>query len=234
MSEMKSVSQNEATKPAQGSGIARRRLLRAGLAATPVILAVSGRSAMATSSTTPVGLSPLAWASVAPNGTYVGSSHTVNGNPLGKSPGFWTPNTSRNARTFQSPKWPVAPFDSVMTKVRSGNDYVYMSKSWDTYPFDSFKGVVSTDGGFANGVKFNSVFASTDSRSFSRILLDDSASNGVNWHFCAAYLNVMAFPGSYAITLSELTSLYSTRQLVPGGSALTDGQIKAFLDQTWN
>ncbi len=234
MNEMKSGSQNEASKPTQGSGIARRRLLRAGLAATPVILAVSGRSAMATSSTTPVGLSPMAWASVAPNGTYVGSSHTVNGNPLGRSPGFWTPNTSGSALTFQSPKWPVAPFDAVMTKVGNGNSSAYVSKSWNSYPFDSFKGVASTDAGFANGAKFSSVFASSDTRSFSRILLDESASGNINWHFCAAYLNVMAFPGSYAITLSELTSLYSSRQLVPGGSTLTDGQIKAFLDQTWN
>lgn len=233
MNKMKSGPQETVAKPVQGGGIARRRLLRAGMAAAPVILAVSGRSAMATSSTTPVGLSPMAWASVAPNGTYIGSSHTVGTNPLGKSPGFWTPNTGGNAATFQAPKWPVAPFDAVQTKIRSGSSYVYVSKSWDNYDFAAFKGVASDDSGFANGVKFNSVFAGGDSRSFSRILLDESASGNVNWHFCAAYLNVMAFPGSYAITLAELKNLYSTGKLVPGGVTLTNSQIKAFLDQTW-
>lgn len=229
MNKMKSGPQEIVVKPVQSGGIARRRLLRAGMAAAPVILAVSGRSAMATSSTTPVGLSPMAWASVAPNGTYIGASHTVGTNPLGKSPGFWTPNTGGSAKTFQAPKWPIAPFDEVQTLVNKH----YQTKSWTNYDYLEFKGVSSTDSGFSDGAKFNSVFAGGDSRSFSRILLDESASGNVNWHFCAAYLNVMAFPGSYAITLAELKNLYSTGKLVPGGVTLTNSQIKAFLDQTW-
>lgn len=241
MNEKKSVPQETVAKPTQGSGIARRRLLRAGVAAAPLMLAVSGRSAMAASTDMPVGLSPMAWASVAPNGTFIGSSHTVTGNPLGKSPGFWTPNTNKNnpnekgngsgnAQTFQAPKWPVAPFDSVMSKT-SGD---LKSKPWNNgEDFLSFRGVDSADIGFANGAKFNSVFAGGDSRSFSRILIDESAAGNVVWHFSAAYLNVLAFPGTYAITLSELQSLYSDRRLVPGGATLSDSQIKAFLDQTW-
>lgn len=81
---------NEAdSTAAPASGIARRRLLRAGMAAAPLMLTLSGRSAMATDTGTPVGLSPMAWASVAPNGTYVAVSHTVGTHPLGKSPDVW-------------------------------------------------------------------------------------------------------------------------------------------------
>lgn len=233
MNETKSVPQETVAKPTQGGAIARRRLLRAGVAAAPLMLAVSGRSAMAASTDMPVGLSPMAWASVAPNGTYVGTSHTVTGNPLGLSPGFWTPNTGGNAQTFQAPKWPVAPFDAVNTQMGNGNSRALVSKTWTGYGFLEFSGVAKDDPGFANGAKFNSVFAGGDSRSFSRILLDESAAGNVAWHFSAAYLNVLAFPGTYAITLAELQSLYSERKLVPGGSSLSDSQIKAFLDQTW-
>lgn len=73
---------------AQPTGIARRRLLRAGLAAGPVVLAVSGRSAMA--GTCAKGLSPLAWNSLAPTGADCQlTSHTVKTNSLGKSPAGW-------------------------------------------------------------------------------------------------------------------------------------------------
>lgn len=230
MNEMKSVLQETVAKPTQGSGIARRRLLRAGMAAAPLALTLSGRSAMAANNTdVPKGLSPMAWASVAPNGTIVGSSHTVTGHPLGMSPGFWKPNA--NGKTFPStPQWPVAPFDSVSTKIGNGSNAIHEPKAWGSYPFDEFKDVASDDPGFANGTKFNSVFVGGDSRSFSRILLDTT---DVNRHFCAAYLNVMSMNGSYAITLEELTSLYATRKLVPGGVALNNSEIKDFLKQTW-
>ena len=221
----------EAT-PVQG-GIARRRLLRAGLAAAPVALAVSGRSAMAGTSCGSVkGLSPLAWASMAPNGTCVDSSHTINSNPLGKSPGYWTPNAS--GQTFQQPyRWPVAPFDEVSTQVGNGSNAVYETKNWDSYLYTNFKGVAANDAGFANGAKFNAVFGGSEGRSFSRILLDESANGNVVWHFSAAYLNCLAMSGQYAMTDRELIYLYNNRRLVPGGVLLSDSEIKTFLDQTW-
>ena len=221
----------EAT-PVQG-GIARRRLLRAGLAAAPVALAVSGRSAMAGTSCGSVkGLSPLAWASMAPNGTCVDSSHTINGNPLGKSPGYWTPNAS--GQTFQPPyPWPVAPFDKVRTQVGNGSDAVYETKYWNPDIYTDFKGVAANDAGFANGAKFNAVFGGSEGRSFSRILLDESANGNVVWHFSAAYLNCLAMSGQYAMTDRELIYLYNNRRLVPGGVLLSDSEIKTFLDQTW-
>jgi hypothetical protein len=53
-------------------------------------------------------------------------------------------------------------------------------------------------------------------------------------HFCAAYLNAAAMPaGTYPVTVNEVLSIAATGRLVPGGKQLTDGQIKAFLAQTW-
>lgn len=218
--------------PVQG-GIARRRLLRAGLAAAPLALAVSGRSAMAGTACGDVkGLSPLAWASMAPKGQCVGTSHTITGNALGRSPGFWTPNT--NGQTFQPPyQWPVSPFDKVSTQVGTGNNPPYATKSWGSIPYTDFKGVAKTDAGFANGTKFNSVFGGSEGRSFSRVLLDESAAGNVVWHFSAAYLNCLVMNGGYAINLSELIYLYTNGKLVAGGVLLSVGDIKTFLDQTW-
>jgi hypothetical protein len=251
MNETQSETMREPVEHARPVGIARRRLLRAGLAATPVILAVSGRSAMA-ASCQQGGLSPLAWNSLAPDGTNcVAVSHTVTSNALGRSPGFWTPNANGHAQTFQAPKWPVPPFDKVETIVGTREvletDGVGPSrhtvlktevdrevKAWNSYDFLAFKGVSADDPGFDNGAKFSSVFGGGDSRSFSRILLEETGRHNVKWHFCAAYLNVMSMGGEYAITLSELQYLYTNKKLTPGGVTLTDGQIKAFLDQTWS
>lgn len=221
-------------EPAQLTGIARRRLLRAGLAAAPLALVVSGRSAMAgTTCNSVAGLSPLAWASMAPNGTCVGTSHTITGNPLGKSPGYWTPNA--NGKTFQPDyRWPVSPFDSVLTKVGNGSNATFQTKDWDSYTYTAFKGVLASDAGFARGAKFNAVFGGGEGRSFSRILLDESAAGNVVWHFSAAYLNCLVLNGQYAMTLDELKYLYTNRRLVPGGVILTDSEIRTFLDQTWD
>ena len=89
INETKVMSNEAESMAAPTSGIARRRLLRAGMTAAPLMLTLSGRSAMATNTGTPVGLSPMAWASVAPKGTYVAVSHTVGTHPLGKSPDTW-------------------------------------------------------------------------------------------------------------------------------------------------
>ncbi|PJC12362.1 MAG: hypothetical protein CO066_10755, partial [Comamonadaceae bacterium CG_4_9_14_0_8_um_filter_60_18] len=72
-----------------------------------------------------------------------------------------------------------------------------------------------------------------EGRSFSRILLDESANGNVVWHFSAAYLNCLAMSGQYAMTDRELIYLYNNRRLVPGGVLLSDSEIKTFLDQTW-
>lgn len=215
----------------------RRRLLRAGLSVAPVVLAVSGRSAMASGGPfnceTPAGLSPMAWASIAPNGVADCSvtSHAIGKNPLGKSPGYWKPNTGGNSPTFQPPyAWPVAPFDQVSTLLPNNNRGTV---AWQADRYLDFKGVASDDPGFANGAKFNSVFnvGITDpkNRSFSRILLDDSGS--VQWHLCAAYLNCLVMP-LYALTLPELLDL--SKGKIGSKTGVYDEEIKAFLNQTWN
>lgn len=220
MSEFKSESPQLQAEGAHKVGIGRRRLLRAGLAAAPVVLAVSGRSAMA--APCPVGLSPLTMASLDPDGDMdcIAASVAPVANTLGRSPGYWRPNP--NGQTFQPPyPWPISPFSK------------YNKQSWNPGAYLTYNSIPSDNKCWASGTKYNTVFTtSSDSRSFSRILLDDNGSTA--WHFCAAYLNALAMPGTYAMTVEEVLSLAATGLLAPGGTQLTDGQIKAFLSQTWN
>ncbi len=225
MTEIKSESPHVQAEGVQPSGIGRRRLLRAGLAATPVVLAVSGRSAMA--ATCPGGLSPLTMASLDPDGDGIciaSSHHTLVSNTLGKSPGYWKPNP--NGQTFQSPYvWPISPFDSI--KTTEGRTY-----HWNPDRCWTYKKIASDAAGWATGTKYNAIFTgSFETRSFSRLLLDTNGS--LEWHLCAAYLNAAAMPGTYAMTTAEVMFLAAQGRLVPGGKSLTDGQIKAFLLQTW-
>ncbi len=183
MNELKTGSQEQPTSATPGGHIARRRLLRAGMAAAPLMLAVSGRSAMATNTDTPVGLSPMAWNSVAPNGTFVAVSHTVGTHKLGESPDHW------------------------IDKAKSNSKYL-------------------------KGVRFKDIFGgSSDSKL--RDILRKPKDYDYELHFTAAYLNVQASGGNYAITLKELKDLYSDRTLVPKGNVLTKELVKAFLAQTW-
>lgn len=201
--------------------IGRRRLLRAGLAVTPVILAVSGRSAMAA---TCQGLSGPTLASLQlPNGECRDSSHQVFVSPLGLSPGYWKPNPL--GQTFQPPHaWCIAPFSRVTI-----NKKTY---SWSPSSYLTYKDIPSADPCWATGKKYNAIFTSSSvNRTFSRILLDNSGS--LEWHFCAAYLNAVAMPGAYALTVKEVLAAAATGCMVPGGKVLTDGQMKAFLSQTW-
>lgn len=202
--------------------IGRRRLLRAGLAATPVILAVSGRSAIAATCS---GLSGPTIASLSPdNGvTCNASSHSVSSNPLGLSPGFWKPNP--NGQTFQRPyAWSISPFNKVMLNGRW--------TSWNSSSYLTYKNISASDPCWATGQKYNAIFThSSNNRSFSRVLLDNNGS--LEWHFCAAYLNASAMRGVYALTVKEVLAAAATGCMVPGGRVLTDGQMKAFLTQTW-
>lgn len=224
MSDIKSESPHVLGKGSQHVGVGRRPLLRAGLVATPVVLAVSGRSAMA--AVCPTGLSPLTMASLDPNhtGECAASSHHVFTNTLGLSPGYWKPNC--NGQTFQPPHpWPISPFHLI--KTTDNKTYV-----WNRGNYLDYKNIAKDAAGWATGTKYNNIFTSSfSSRSFSRILLDDNGS--LEWHFCAAYLNAATMPGTYAMTVQEVLDVASTGCLVPGGSMLTDGQMKAFLSQTW-
>ena len=210
--------------PTHRAGVARRRLLRAGLAAAPVVLAVSGRSAMAAAC--PPTMSKPTQDSLDPQvtGNCIVSSHHPETTALaGFSPSYWKPNP--NGQTFQPPcPWPVSPFNWVTIQNKL--------EPWDSSKYLSYSGIPASDPCWETGTKFNTVFTkSFDGRSFSRIFLDDNGS--LNWYLCAAYLNAMAMYGAYAMTPNDVVELAMTGCLVPGGPVLTEGQLIAFLAQTW-
>lgn len=225
MSDIESESLGGQEQDAQSAGIGRRRLLRAGLAATPVVLTLSGRSAMAQTAGC-AGLSELTWRSICPDGQLIASSHqaSVHSSRLGRSPGYWKPNP--DGQTFQSPyPWPISPF----TTIKTTRDRTY---SWEPTNYLTYKKIAPDADGWATGTKYNTIFTtSSDQRSFSRILLDGNGT--LEWHLCAAYLNARALPGIYVMTPAEVIYLAAHGTVVPGGSSLTTGQMKAFIAQTW-
>ena len=238
------TSNRQDLEPEQNSEVAtgkthsptRRRLIQ-GASATPVLL-VSGRSALACNpDMDKCALSPMAWMSIHPKkkDQTVAVSHNVGCNFMGKSPGYWTPN--KTGKTFQGP-WPmgIKPFNqlkwheiqggsctSTVKTATWGGDYTVYS---DLPHNDCATG---KDAGWNSGDKLPFF---SDSRSISRILIEETASQNIKWHICAAYLNALTWP-EYALTPSEVEQLYLTRKLVPGGRTLYDSEIKAFLDQTW-
>lgn len=258
MSDIKSESPHLQAEGVQQGGIGRRRLLRAGLAAAPVVLAVSGRSAMAAECPTGLGLSLATMTSINPSGDGVNCiasshTHTASSSSLGKSPSYWKPNPK--GKTFQPPyPWPVAPFDTITTEEHKSHSVEQksdkterkanktegksdktetMTYRWNPGDYLYYKDIAKDADGWDTGAKYNHIFrGSSDSRSFSRILLDDNGS--LAWHFCAAYLNAAAMAaGTYVMTKEEVVLLADNGNLVRGGNPLTDWQIKAFLSQTW-
>lgn len=206
-------------------GVGRRRLLRAGLAAAPVVLTLSGRSAMA-ANCPPSPMSGPTQDSLDPNMTgncAVSSHHPETQTQPGLSPSAWQPKST--GQTFQPPyAWAVAPFGRVIVARKS--------YSWDPSQYLSYKNIGIHDPCWATGARFNAVFTSSfDKRSFSRILLDDPTS--LNGHLCAAYLNAKVMYGVYAMSVQEVLTIATTWRLVPDSQVLSEGQLKAFLAQTW-
>lgn len=241
-SENKITSQIEqATDKAEEPIQSNRRRFVARAAAAPVLLSVAGRSALATTNCqdVPKGLSPIAWLSVHPKqGTTTCVSHTVSGNPLGRSPGYWTPNKSGSC--FQGP-WPatVSPF-TICWRVKSKQgqnvqyEQVNWTGAWASYTDMLFYYPVNTqqDAGWNTGTHLP--WLDGGNRSLSKILIDENGgSAGILWHITAAYLNALTFPG-YALTTAEVQYLYENRRLVPGSYFMTDDEIRSFLSQTWN
>lgn len=202
------------------AGLARRRLLRAGLVAAPVVLAVSGRSAMATSFTNCAkGLSPMAWNSLTANSGQncpTNPSHAVNPNTPGLSPGYWKPNGANANNCTVAGNWPTACIPYVGYAPGSGNISV---------------GHAPSDAAFwATGTKFNAIFGGPDSRSVSQVLIDGNQSNA-NWHLSAAILNAYT-KLDYPLTVQEVKNLYAG-SLGVTGQTLTFTQIKSYLDTSW-
>lgn len=215
----------------------KRRKLVQGAVVAPVLL-ISGRSALATGGSG-CALSPMAWMSLHPKQNQNATlSHTVGCNTLGLSPGFWTPNKS--GKTFQAlpnggTPWASAGLQAFQKLVFKNKKGITVTKNWAAGSVLNYSGLPyndenNQDVGWNSGSKLP---FGNQSRSISRILIEDSASNGIWWHVCAAYLNAKSITG-YALTEDELRILATTGKLTNTGYVLSESEIKSFLDQTWN
>jgi hypothetical protein len=231
-SEMDAVSPVKAEGGVQQS---RRRLIQAGLAAAPVMLAVSGRSAMAggTPGTTAKCLSPMAWCSANPtSGQAVGSiSPKSMGNP-GCNPKQWKP--CETTQTFpNTPSWPSGckPFSTI--KYPGGKTSTnWVSGQCRTYSGLSHKITVNgqtQDPGWSTGT----VLSWLDSRSCSNILIDEADSDTLKAHTCAAYLNAKLAEDNgkrFPVSSADVKACYQERKL--GTRSVTDAQLLAYFKQT--
>ena len=223
----------------------RRRIVGSAVVA-PVVLALSGRSALATGTTyggdtggcksQPKGLSPLAWQSYNPKGGgTVCVSHTVGGRPLGCKPDGYKPKCGYGYTTFSTRCWPngTKPFDSckqVDYWGKCSTSTSWSPSSWSTYKDLAHKDESGNDAGWGTGTKCSWL----DSRSLSQILLEESPTSGgwLKYYICGAYLNALN-DSNYALTPTDCQRLYTTGQLTPDGPVLTSSECKAFLEQTW-
>lgn len=237
--------------PAEAGGSvsnSRRRIVTSAVSA-PVVLALSGRSALAGGSYgggtgggtggcngQPKGLSPLAWQSYNPKGGgTVCVSHTVGGRPLGCKPDGYKPKCGYGYTTFSTRCWPngTKPFETCK-KVdywgRCSTSTSWSSSSWSTYKDLPQKDDYGQDAGWSTGTKCSWL----DSRSLSQILLEESPTSAgwLKYYICGAYLNALYDP-NYALTPAECQRLYMTGQLTLDGPVLTSDECKAFLEQTW-
>ncbi len=198
----------------------RRRLVQAGLAAAPVVLALSGRSAMAgtTGGTTPTCLSPIAWVSANPKTGTVTASHTPrsSGTP-GCTPVKWKP--CEVTTTFPNvPKWPsdCKPFDTIYPP-NSTTPLTWSGSNCQTYSGLMYQNTTTSgtkvDPGWSTGTKLTWL----DSRSCSNLLIAEAR--------CAED-NKTKFPLSSA----DVINCYMTKTL--GGRAVSDADLLAFFKQT--
>ncbi len=227
MNETQSESVPQPVESTQATGIARRRLLRAGLAAGPVVLALSGRSAMAcTGSTPPKGLSAAAWASFEANGGCAAKSFSV---PVKQYALCGTPNTWNPKKNPGCVKnWPsryCVPFSQIK-KVSYG--YIYSNQIPSCNPNDidvNHEG--GTDGGWRSGTTLYDVLQRGSRTSISYLLMADP--NSLDAHICAAYLNLRTNP-EYALSLQDIKDVCDRK--IGSKRNCSDDECKRFLAQT--
>ncbi|MDB5851158.1 MAG: hypothetical protein JWP29_4910, partial [Rhodoferax sp.] len=170
----------------------RRRLVQAGLAAAPVVLAFSGRSAMAGNgggTSTPACLSAISWASANPKTGKASASRSprASGAP-GLSPTKWKP--VQTSTTFPIAKWPTGykPFGTIKN---SKNTPVTWNPTYcNQYSGLLYKNTVGStkvDPGWSSGTALSWL----DSRSISNVLIDEADAGSLKAHVCAAYLNAL-------------------------------------------
>lgn len=207
-----------------GSGVAgrdgaaplsRRRLIRAGLSAGPVLLALSGKSALATGDSQSCGgcRFPSTWASVDPaaGGNTAGLSHhpSDDGCRFGRSPGFWR---QPQHRCY----WPRSPGpvpDSLPCGVKEN-------------------GVNVCSRFLGDGTKVNDIFpgASVSGRTMQQLLCTESGTDA--WHYCAAYLNAWVIAG-YPLTPNQVVLMWKG-MFVVGGVTWSRARGRQFIETTYN
>lgn len=240
----------DVSSEATESFLVKRRRFVAHAAAAPVLLAVSGRSALACS-TVPTGLSFAQWASVHPQGGGTACvSHTVGGKPHTgcRSHTDWTP---KNTGTCFTELWPsqCKPFVKCQQRYWSyglkryrvvdyvqDKNYTDMCHYWNDTPTPcgGWNGQNKDGYNFASGTKLTWL---DSSRSCSKILVDhfnNPKANDCKPLLVAAYLNACKFPDSSVLSTAEVQELATRRQIGSGGYALTDQEICDFLSQTWS
>jgi hypothetical protein len=240
MNEMTKKTDDEALVPAvetaqtQMPMPSRRRLVQAGLAAAPVVLALSGRSAMAGNSGgtgTTTCLSAVAWASANPKTGKASASRSprASGAP-GLSPSKWKP--VQSSTTFPNTKWPtnVKPFHTIKN---SNNQSINWNPSYcNQYSGLLYKNTVGStkvDPGWSSGT----VFGWLDSRSVSNLLIDEADAGSLKAHVCAAYLNALMAEGKntkFLVSSADVYACYMNKMV--GGRSVNDTELTAFFAQT--
>jgi len=237
MNETQSESLPKPVENTQPSGIARRRLLRAGLAAGPVVLALSGRSAMACTTTGgdcdggTGALSCAAWESLAANPQ---TSAKPARHSLGEKPERFTPKCANGVYTFPRP-WPAGckPFASKRNRsyVKFTHDQMTSSHSMEDRDYDQDK---LDGGGWSSGTKCRDTGVLPDTvfgdKTVSQCLLTGTEKEKA---LCTAYLNAIDASINYCMNTTDVRRLATDRRLVPGGRELSDADIIAYCKQTW-
>lgn len=204
----------------------RRSLLRAGAAAGPVLLALSGKSALANGS---VCRFPSTWASVDPagGGNAAGLSHHPGGGDncgMGRSPGFWK---QAQKRCY----WPGPR----PTKTSTCNNSTIPSP--DSLPCSlgqspTGAGPDTCSAYHGDGTKINLVLpgASATDQTMQQLLCSNSGSPA--WHFAAALLNAHTVL-NYPLTPAQVISMW-IGTFVVGGVTWTRAQALVYVQTTYD
>jgi hypothetical protein len=236
--------ENTAVESASVPMPSRRRLVQAGLAAAPVVLALSGRSAMATGgggTSTPGALSAVAWLSANPanGGTASASRSPRASGASGIAVNKWKP--VQTTTTFPScPKWPTGckPFDKIVkvtTDLSGKAQYTEMFfnaaefKTYSGLTYQYSKNGVTQDSGWTSGT----VLSWLDNRSISKLLIDEAGSDTLKANVCAAYLSaLLAEQGgpAYLLSSAAVKTIYQTKTL--GTTVVSPTNLLAFFKQT--
>lgn len=195
----------------------RRRLLRASLSAGPVLLALRGKSAMATT-TGGVCRFPSTWASVDPKagGNKAGLSHHPGSDPncsFGRSPGFWR---QAQKRCW----WPrgAGPKPDSLPCSFGGSPTGASPEMCAAY--------------LGDGTKVNSVFsgASATNKTMQQLLCSESGTDA--WHYCAALLNAWTVV-NYPLTPAQVIQMWNGTFAV-GGVTWTRARGRTFIEMTYD